>query len=409
MGGLQGRGEYVRIRYAILQIVKGWVRGLVGADCMRIGNLNQAELSWVLQPLLSTAPSVNTSLDFSRSPLSTLHLHNTLIACLYANCSRDSPPADVAPWVVATDKPAVATKNASASGANDKAEERLKKEIMSLHARDRRRIKTLKEDAGGNVNDGLREIQDYHNELAVKPPTYPEFAGGPQSAGGMGRSNYEMESRRRYAQPLASETLEFPTHSDVQNRIEPIAVEEGLAGSTQSTIAACAELVEQATEVYLKEMLGNLRSHARSNGEGCIQTAKFRRQLQREEEDAERGIVQRNPAGLLPVEMEMQAKFDPLSMEDLRLSMLQSDIFLRQDPFLEEGIWLDRYPDLDNGQLSIVNGAYALSGLVAGKGKQRAVTEEPMHAADEGDFWQGSTSVARDELMGVLDDCLAVG
>ncbi|KAK5124434.1 hypothetical protein LTR85_001651 [Meristemomyces frigidus] len=383
----------------------GWTDYKAAVNAFVLGNLNQAELSWVLQPLLSAVPSVITSVDPVRSPISTLHLHNTLIAALCANLLRDPPPTDVAPWVVATDKPTTAAKNAGASGANDKAEERLKREIMSLHPRDRRRIKTLKE-GGAVVNDGLKELQDYHHELAVKPPEIT-----PQSAGGMGKTNWDLEIRRRYAQPLASETLEFPTQNDVQNRIEPIAAEEGLAGSTQSTVQACAELVEQATEVYLKELLSNLRAHSRSNGEGCIQTAGFRRQLHREEEDVERGVVQRNAAGMLPVEIEMQAKSDALNMDDLRLGVLQDDIFLRRDPFLEESVWLNRYPEDLDLELPKVNGTYHLPTVNGSSSKTagRGVIEDHAVAVDEQDYWQGGTASSRSELMGVLDDCLAVG
>ncbi|KAI7607524.1 hypothetical protein KC346_g10050 [Hortaea werneckii] len=216
-----------------------------------------------------------------------------------------------------------------------------------------------------------------------------------------------MESRRRYAQPLASETLEFPTLNEMHARIEPIAAEEGLAGSTQSTVQACAELVEQATEVYIKELLGQLRSHTKANGEGCIQTSAFRRQLQREEEDAERGVVQRNAAGFLPAEMDVLAKQEPLDMEDLRISMLNNDFFLKQDKFLAEEIWLDRYPEIgEHDDTFIANGGPVQNGDVPMF--ERAETEE-VSVADDAEHWQGATKAAHMELGGILDDCLAVG
>ncbi|KAK5135765.1 hypothetical protein LTR08_004751 [Meristemomyces frigidus] len=379
----------------------GWVDYKAAVKAFVLGTVNQAELSWVLQPLLSAAPVVVTAADPARSPVSILHLHNTLLTAIAANLLRDPPPTDVAPWVVATDKPAAASKNAGASGANDKTEERLKREIMALHPRDRRRIKALQEE-GGVERDGFRKTQDYHYELAAKPPDL-----APQSAGGMGKTNWDLESRRRYAHSLASETLEFPTQNQMQNRIEPIAAEEGLAGSTQSGVQACAELVEQAAEVYLKEMLSNFRSHSRSDGEACIQTAGFRRQLHREEEDAERGTVQRNPAGLLPVEVELQAQSNALNMDDLRLGMLQDDIFLRQDAFLEESIWLNRYPDMTLGQ-PMTNGGFHQPVVNGANGKQaRKLTDGP--ATVEAGHWPGGTDTSRSELMGVLDDCLAIG
>ncbi|RMY75525.1 hypothetical protein D0863_02542 [Hortaea werneckii] len=412
-----------------------WAEYKAAINAFVLGKINQAELSWVLAPLLSPAPSVlataqglagtgfgdNFKKDAAGFPLvSTLQLHNTLVASLYANCARDAPPSEVAPWVVATDRPAIGNKAAGGGGgaSGDKAEERLRKEVMSLGARDRRRIKGLKNEVEESESkaavtglEGLRESSAYHDALAVKAPSAADVAAtagsGPGSTGGVGRMNYEMESRRRYAQPLASETLEFPTLNEMHARIEPIAAEEGLAGSTQSTVQACAELVEQATEVYIKELLGQLRSHTKANGEGCIQTSAFRRQLQREEEDTERGVVQRNAAGFLPAEMDVLAKQEPLDMEDLRISMLNNDFFLKQDKFLAEEIWLDRYPEVgEHDDTFIANGGPVQNGDVAMF--ERAETEEAS-VADDAEHWQGATKAAHMELGGILDDCLAVG
>ena len=357
----------------------------------------------MLQPLLSAAPSVITSTSSTVSPVSTLHLHNTLLAALYANTLRDPPPSDVAPWVVATDKPTTASKNAGASGANDKAEERLKKEVMSIHARDRRRIKTLKE-TGKTVSDGLAEMQDYRHELAVKPPDI-----APQSAGGLTRTNWDIEIRRRYAQSLAEETLEFPAQHDMQNRIEPICYEEGLTGgAAQGALQACAELMEQATEVFLKELLGEMYAHARANGENCIHTSKFRRQLRKEEDDADRGVVQRNAAGLLPAEMEVQAKREPLDMQDMRLALQLSDWYMRQDPFLSQHVVLNRYPEQKTRQ-PMVNGFVKPSVNGTLSRSERAAVEDPMALDDAEICWRGGLRTDADDLMGVLDDCLAVG
>jgi transcriptional coactivator HFI1/ADA1 len=372
--------------------------------------LNQAELTWELQPLLSPAPSVITGADPNRSPVSTLHLHNTLIAALYANISRDPPPTDVAPWVVATDKPTAAAKNAGASGANDKAEERLKKETMMLHARDRRRIKNLKDNAQppiSKINDGLRESLDYHWELIAKPQTAGQDAV-PQSAGGLGKSNWDHELRRRYAQPLASETLEFPTIAEVQNRIEPIAAEEGLVGSTQTAMHDCATFVQEAAEVYLKEMLESLIAHSRSNGEGCIQTGKFKRQLAQEEDDTERGVLQRAQNGLLPAEQDALRRREPLDLQDMRIGYLNKDLFLRRDRFAEQATWDKQYPDpiTMNGFSHApvkINGATAMS-------EPDAPSDDVMDVDDmTANSWTGGTTAALGDLMTDLDDFLTAG
>lgn len=371
----------------------------VPAYTVLVGNLNQAELSWVLQPLLSAAPSVVTS---SASPtpalLSPLHLHNSLLIAVYANLARDPPPTDVAPWVVATDKPSAGSKaSGTGAGSSDQAEERLKKEVMGLHARDRRRIKTLKE-TPTSVNDPLRELIDYRNELDVKGPSV--FDTIPQSAGGLTKANRDVEIRRRYAQQIASETLEFPTQTDIQDRLEPISAEQGLTTSSQTTLQSCAELVEQATEVYLKEMLGHLWSHVRSNGEGCIQTSSFRRQLRKEEQEG----AQRGAGGLLPVEMELGSKRSPLDIDDLRMSLQVSDPYLRQDRFLQEEVLLNRWPNLD---FSVKPNGVANHGSLT-NGVNGMCNGDAMNVDDDA-YWKGGTKAAHDELMGVLDDCLAIG
>ncbi len=367
------------------------------------GGLNQAELSWVLQPLLTLTPVVTTSTTLAISPISILHLHNTLLASLYANTLRDPPPTEVAPWVVATDKPTTTSKNAGASGANDKAEERLKKEVMAIHPRDRRRIKTLKE-TNKSIHDGLADMQDYRHELAVKPPDI-----APQSAGGLQRTNWDIEIRRRYAQTLAEETLEFPTQNDVQNRIEPICYEEGLVGGCpHGSLQLCTEILEQSTEAFLKELLSGIYAHARSNGEGCVQTGNFKRQLRKEEEDAERGTLQRNPAGFLPAELEMQVKREGLCMEDMRLSLQVEDGYMKQEPFLSHRVLLSQYeqPAPVPLKLNGVTGRHMVNGT--GPKTDSGGLEDAM-AVDDEPTWRGATKADAFELRSVLDDCLAVG
>lgn len=376
----------------------------------------------MLQPILSSTPSAIPLTDPSKAALSTVFLHNTLLAALYANTLRDPPPSDVAPWVVATDKPASTSKGAGAgSVSNDKFEERQKHEVMGIAPRDRKRIKGLKE-VGKPVNDPFHEMQSYANELVVKPYSQTQQQTEPQSATGTGpgpaaatlaRSNHDIEIRRRYAQTLASEALEFPSVADMQNRIEPICYEEGLAGGVQQgALANLAELVEQATEVYVKEMIGSFLGHTRSNGVAgeSIQTHKFRRQLRKEEDDAERGILQRNAAGMVPVEMEMQAKREALDMQDLRLSLKLSDPYLGIDPFLDETIMLNQWPEMDlKPQL---NGQTYGDGRPLTNGVKRSSTAPPDPDAmdidggfDYGQF-KGIHQKDHENVMGILDDCL---
>lgn len=399
-----------------------WTEYKTAVNQFVLGNLNQPELSWVLQPILTPAPTVLPSTSTANDPafhpaVSTLHLHNTLLVSLLANIYRDPPPSDVAPWVVATDKPAASAKTAggASSGANDKTEERMKRETMALHARDRRRLKTLGKDGGGvgggeaaPVNHGFREMQDYAHALAAKQPSAAAAADiPPPSGGGLANMNRDLEIRRRYAQPLAAETLEFPSQAEIQARMEPICAEAGLVGgTTQSAYASCAELVEQATEGYIKEILGRWMAHTRSNAEGCIQTAGFRRQLRKEERDVERGVLQRGVGGLLPVELEAQGRRRPMGLQDLRTALQLRDAFLRRSRFLEEMVALGRSPEFGARDV----GSQAVAAVVNGSrvaGSARGAVGEEQGEVEE--YWKGGGSAGQAELMGVLDDCLAIG
>ena len=93
-----------------------------------LGGLNQNELSLRIDHYVTAEPN-------------TEHLHNQLIAVIYANSARDPPEPGVAPWVSANDKPTMLSKPVS----GDRAEQRLKTEVMQLPARDRRRLKEVHE------------------------------------------------------------------------------------------------------------------------------------------------------------------------------------------------------------------------------------------------------------------------
>ena len=90
------------------------------------GQLNQNELCLRTDYFLTVDPSIE-------------HLHNQLVAAIFANVPRDAPDAGVAPWVSTNDKPTLLSKPIS----GDAAEQRLKTEVMQLPARDRRRLKEL--------------------------------------------------------------------------------------------------------------------------------------------------------------------------------------------------------------------------------------------------------------------------
>lgn len=286
---------------------------------------------------------------------------------------------------MATDKPSAA-KNAGAVGASDKAEERLKREVMALLPKDRRRIKQIKTDASGKSAGGLKELQDYRLELSSRPTDAPKTT-----------TSWDMETRRKYIQPLASETLEFPSLSDMQSRIEPICHDEGLVGSTQASTQACAELLEHAAEAYIKSLLGELQARTRSNRTDCIQTARYRSQLRQEESDLERGVLQRNAIGLLPAELDQQSRQDPLATADVQLAIEMGDPFLARDRFMAEKFLLDRYPTYTE-----------TNSTINGDGTKMEIDGEDELDSDDLSAWRGASKVATDSLMGVLSECLAV-
>lgn len=101
------------------------------ADNNHTGRLNQSEFSQRIDPII-TSPNGEKE-----------HLHNQLLAALYANVTRELPDPGLAPWVSANDKPAAGAGSKPVSG--DAAERRLKAEVMTLPNRDRRRIKDLQQ------------------------------------------------------------------------------------------------------------------------------------------------------------------------------------------------------------------------------------------------------------------------
>lgn len=292
---------------------------------------------------------------------------------------------------------------------------------MALSARDRRRIKaiatkdpsTLLPSAElpslvpeGPLHDNLAYATALTVPITANNPIEPLAA--PTSS--LSKTNWDIEIRRRYAMPLAAETLEFPSRADIQARIEPICYEEGvgLTSATplsSATLASCAELVETAAEMFVKELLSRWLATGRSNGELQPTTAKFRRQLRQEEDAVEAGKIARTAAGILPCEAERLAQAEPLSMDEVRLALRLDDGILRQDRFLAERI----LEDVDD---------YGVRMDIDGEGEQRVDSlangvpndDDDAMAIDSDDWgWSGAGNADRDALMGVLDSALTVG
>ncbi|RDA92509.1 hypothetical protein CP533_4203 [Ophiocordyceps camponoti-saundersi (nom. inval.)] len=369
------------------------------------GRLSQAEYSDRIDPLLG---GDNGDKD---------HLHNLLIAALLGNVTREMPDQGIAPWVSANDKPVVPVASKPVTG--DAAERRLKGDVMQLPAKDRRRIKDLTQMDW----DPYEMLANTFQEAQRRPSSVPE---PPSSAvGSINKMNFDLEIRKRFAQPLAVESGEFPDVGLITGRMLPMCYDAGLSGGHSSD---APQLLSVATETFIKEILTQIFSRTRSNGpgdSGCaglgigttwIQTRKFQRQLRVEEEAAQRGEMTRDKNGLLPVEAKAAAERQQLGMADMRLSLELAESGMAQFPALRTQTMFGYVEgELENWDDYTWIGGRRPDPLEAEGGssreQQRAVNghAEPMDI-DGGDaWWDGTESQDVDMLDNVLDSCLAVG
>ncbi|KAL5048529.1 hypothetical protein BDW71DRAFT_196167 [Aspergillus fruticulosus] len=354
-----------------------WAEYKEATTLFLLGQLNQDELSSRIDPIICADHKIE-------------HLHNNFICAIIANLTRDLPDHGVASWVSANDKPFVVSKPTS----GDATEQRLKTEVMQLPPRDRRRIKAIPE---RDPHDTIRnELEEYHLAKQIKLPSQV-----PASAGGLNMTNWELEVRKRYAQPLASETGEFPDAESIHARMTPICYEESVVNGAG---VACAEFMAIATETFVKEVLSVVFSRTRANGpSGTINgmmKRSYKQQLEREELAFTRGEIAKDGAtGLLPVEAKEARTRSALGVRDLRLSLELGNGVLSHMPLLVDQIM----------------GGYLEDELEADK-RDRADTNgtEPADMVDEMDVdeadwgWEGATAGDHQQLGSLLDECLSM-
>ncbi|CAD6500631.1 BgTH12-06340 [Blumeria graminis f. sp. triticale] len=371
------------------------------------GNLNQAEFSARINPYVQS-PTGETE-----------HLHNKLIAGIYGNATREIPDHGVASWVSANDKPIII---GAKPVTGDAAEQRLKTEVMQLPNRDRRRMKDLTPNHI-NSHDTIANVFGEHRRprVVAKP-----IDSVPTSAGGsLQMTNLDVEIRKRYAQPLASESGEFPDSSTIESRMLPICCETGiLSGHAPDA----AHFMSVATETFIKEVLSTIFSKTRSNGPGTggsagtggganwIQTHKYRIQLEREEDAAQRGEILRDKSGLLPMEARAASERGPLGMADVRMALELGDCGLGQMSAVVQQIllgyregevehwddytWPENHVRID-GQDVPLDSDTEMSGMRALNGYS--------HDKESDDWgWEGCGPEDRARLDNLLDSCLAV-
>ncbi|KAK5987457.1 Transcriptional coactivator HFI1/ADA1-like protein [Cladobotryum mycophilum] len=373
------------------------------------GRLNQTEYSHRLDPILS---SPNGEKE---------HLHNQLFAGIYGNVTREMPDQGLAPWVSANDKPTATAGSKPVSG--DASERRLKGEVMQLPARDRRRIKDLVQ----NDYDPQESLSNIFAETHRKPSVVADVP--PSAAGGINKMNFDLEIRKRFTQPLAVESGEFPDVGLITGRMLPFCYEAGLVNGNAPE---APHLMSIATETFIKEVLTQIFSRTRSNGPGdsasagfgvgttWIQTHKYRRQLHLEEDAAQRGEVTRDKSGLLPIESKAASERGPLGMADLRLALEMADSGMSQFPIVTAQILYGyREGELENwDDYTWINGERPVESLDeftsvtlngdASHGLTNGTHSDAMDIDNEM-WWEGADNQDMDMLDGVLDSCLAVG
>lgn len=350
-----------------------------------LGHSNQSEFSSRVDHIICADPK-------------TEHLHNNFVCAIIGNLTRDLPDHGVASWVSANDKPSVVSKPVSGNAA----EQRLKTEVMQIPPRDRRRIKAIPEPDPGELLH--HELEEYHRVKQIKLPNQV-----PASAGGLNKTNWELEIRKRYAQPLASETGEFPDAESIHARMVPICYEESIVSGAGFP---CAELMAIATETFVKEVLSVVFSRTRSNGpSGTINgmmTRKYRQQLEQEELAYTRGeIVKDTATGLLPVEAKEASTRKPLGVRDLRLALEVGGGFLAHMPLVADeimGCYLEDELEVERQDGT----ADDVTEIPVTNDDTKLPYADEMELDDSDIDWEGGTLADREQLGSLLDECLSM-
>jgi transcriptional coactivator HFI1/ADA1 len=244
--------------------------------------------------------------------------------------------------------------------------------------------------------------------------------------------DYDIEIRKRYTVPLASESGEFPDSSTIETRMLPICYEVGLVSGH---VADAPYFMSVATETFIKEVLSSIFSKTRSNGPGStgsagtgggamwIQTHKYRNQLEREEEAFLRGEVQRDKNGLLPIEARAASERGPLGMADVRTALEMGDCGLGQMPVIVQQIlfgyregeleawddysWPDGYaPGQILGEID-VDGDIDMLGVNGSNGVNGVNGHYDLAGEIDDWGWEGASLDDRTALDNLLDSCLA--
>lgn len=214
----------------------------------------------------------------------------------------------------------------------------------------------------------------------------------------------------------------------------PICYENGLVDGHRDD---AAQFMSVATETFVKQFLSSVYDKTRSNGPGAggsagsggganwIMTHKYRRQLEREEEQWLRGEVQRDKSGLLPTEAKAAGERGPLAFSDLRAALELGDCGIGQMPVVVEGImlgynddelttWNEHYiPKMDGSVQSdgdvVMTGVEIHTNGTKSNGRITKYESESEPEDDDNWGWEGAFGEDdNDNLYSTLDSCLAV-
>lgn len=220
-------------------------------------------------------------------------------------------------------------------------------------------------------------------------------------------ADWELEIRKRYAQPLAAETGEFPDAESIHARMVPICYEESLPSGAG---LPCADFMAIATETFVKEVLSAVFSRTRSNGpSGTINgmmMRKYRQLLEREELAYTRGEISKDTAtGLLPIEAKEASVRRPLGVRDLRLTLELGGGVLGHMPLIIDQIMGGYFEDEleTEKQDRLENGVSEHQEIKAPK------DEMDLDEADDSlSDWEGGAGADREQLSSLLDECLSM-
>lgn len=226
------------------------------------------------------------------------------------------------------------------------------------------------------------------------------------------REDWDLEIRKRYLPPLASETFEFPSPPDLHARMVPICYEESLPNGCNYE---CAEFISVALDHYMKSVVSNIVGRVRSDlpginsvGGGVIVTSTHANSTSKEIK--KRDLEPRKPLGTADMrvaisvggwgELAQMPTVVNSIMNDWNEGVLEGWVYNEFDDYQQEP-----EDDMDRG----------------GKGKRPAITpstngiipngydmQDNGEDDDESWGWAGGAAGDRKQLGALLDECLAV-